>query len=38
MIYITLGTQASDFSRCMKMVERLVVEANIKDQVVAHIG
>lgn len=38
MIYITLGTQASDFSRCMKMVERLVVEANIKDQVVAQIG
>ena len=34
MIYVTLGTQAKDFSRCMKMVEDLVVEANIKDKVV----
>lgn len=38
MIYVTLGTQANDFSRCMKMVEELVVEANIKDKVVAQTG
>lgn len=38
MIYVTLGTQANDFSRCMKMVEDLVVEANIKDKVVAQTG
>lgn len=38
MIYVTLGTQAKDFSRCMKMVEDLVVEANIKDKVVAQTG
>lgn len=38
MIYVTLGTQAKDFSRCMKMVEELVVEANIKDKVVAQTG
>lgn len=38
MIYVTLGTQAKDFSRCMKMVEDLMVEANIKDKVVAQTG
>lgn len=38
MIYVTLGTQASDFSRCMRMVEELVIEANIKDIVVAQTG
>lgn len=38
MIYVTLGTQASDFSRCMKMVEELVIETNIKDKVVAQTG
>lgn len=38
MIFVTLGTQASDFSRCMKMVERLVTEINIKDKVVAQTG
>lgn len=38
MIYVTLGTQASDFSRCMKMVEELVEEANIKEKIVAQTG
>ena len=38
MIYVTLGTQACDFSRCMKMVEELVIQVNIKDRVVAQTG
>lgn len=38
MIYVTLGTQASDFSRCMKMVENLAEKANIKDKIVAQTG
>ncbi len=38
MIYVTLGTQGCDFSRCMKMVEDLIITANIKDKVVAQIG
>lgn len=38
MIYVTLGTQACDFSRCMKMVEELILQANIKDKVVVQTG
>lgn len=38
MIYITLGTQACDFSRCMKMVEELIREVDIKDRLVAQTG
>lgn len=38
MIYITLGTQACDFSRCMKMVEELISEMNITDKIVAQTG
>ncbi len=38
MIYITLGTQGSDFSRCLRMVERLMVERRIKDEVIAQVG
>lgn len=37
MIFVTLGTQAKDFSRLMKMVEELVVAFDIKD-VVAQVG
>ena len=37
MIFITLGTQAKDFSRLMKMVEDLVREYGIKD-VIAQTG
>ncbi len=38
MIYITLGTQACDFSRCLKMVEEMIHENIIKDKVIAQTG
>lgn len=38
MIYITLGTQACDFTRCMKMVEDLIQACNIREQIVAQVG
>lgn len=38
MIYITLGTQARDFSRCLRMVEQLITERGIKEKVVAQVG
>lgn len=38
MIYITLGTQGADFSRCLKMVEQLIEEENIQDEVIAQVG
>lgn len=37
MIFVTLGTQAKDFSRLMRMVEDFAQEFNIKD-IVAQIG
>lgn len=38
MIYITLGTQACDFTRCIKMVEELIRKVGIKDKIVAQTG
>lgn len=38
MIYITLGTQGADFSRCLKMVEQLIEDENIQDEVIAQVG
>lgn len=38
MIYITLGTQACDFSRCLRMVEELMQNVGIKDRVIAQVG
>lgn len=38
MIYITLGTQGKDFSRCLKMVEQLMVERKINDEIIAQVG
>ncbi len=38
MIYITLGTQGRDFSRCLKMVEQLIIERNIEDEIIAQVG
>lgn len=38
MIYITLGTQGSDFSRCLKMVEQLIVERGVRDEFIAQVG
>lgn len=38
MIYITLGTQGRDFSRCLKMVEELIKERNLQDKIIAQVG
>ncbi len=38
MIYITLGTQPCDFSRCMRMVEELVSELKMDEPIVAQTG
>ena len=38
MIYVTLGTQPCDFSRCLKMIEELVKVRFIKEKIVAQIG
>lgn len=38
MVYVTLGTQSTDFSRCLKMVESLVEEKLIQEEVVAQVG
>ena len=38
MIFVTLGTQGCDFSRCMRMVEKLIKETDIKEPVIAQTG
>ena len=38
MIYVTLGTQPCDFSRCLKMIEELVKTRSIDEKIVAQIG
>lgn len=38
MIYITLGTQGKDFSRCLKQVESLIEECQITEEVIAQVG
>lgn len=38
MIYITLGTQNNDFSRCLKEFEKIVAEMGIEEEVIAQIG
>lgn len=38
MVFITLGTQDTDFSRCIKEVEKLIDKGLISDKVVAQVG
>lgn len=38
MVYVTLGTQNADFSRCLKEVEQLITSGIIKERVVAQVG
>lgn len=38
MIYVTLGTQACDFSRCLRMIEELVNTCNITERIIAQTG
>lgn len=38
MIFITLGTQPCDFSRCLIMVEELLSTYEIQDEIIAQVG
>lgn len=38
MIFVTLGTQSCDFSRCTKMIDELVSKHSIKEPIIAQIG
>lgn len=38
MIYVTLGTQPCDFSRCLKMIEELIRVRFIEEKIVAQTG
>lgn len=38
MVFVTLGTQAKDFSRCLKMIEALVQDRTINEPVFAQTG
>lgn len=38
MIFVTVGTQAKGFLRCLQEVEKLIESKNIKEDVVAQIG
>lgn len=38
MIFVTLGTQSCDFSRCTKMIEELINKFSINESVIAQIG
>lgn len=38
MIYITLGTQPCDFSRCLTMIEDLLATYTIDEPIIAQIG
>lgn len=38
MVFVTLGTQAKDFSRCLKMIESLVKDKVITEPVFAQTG
>lgn len=38
MIFITLGTQSCDFSRCMKMAEEWANKYDIKEPIIAQTG
>ena len=38
MIYVTLGTQPCDFSRCLRMIEDLMRLKNINEEIIAQVG
>lgn len=38
MIFITLGTQACNFSRCMRMVEEIIKSFKIDEPIIAQVG
>ena len=38
MIFVTLGTQAMDFTRCLRMLDEMIEHYNIKEEVVVQMG
>lgn len=38
MIFVTLGTQAMDFTRCLKMLDEMIEHYGITEEVVVQIG
>lgn len=38
MIFVPLGTQAMDFSRCLKMLDEMIVHYHIREQVIVQMG
>ena len=38
MIFITLGTQSCDFTRCLNMVEELMLNVKIQEPIIAQTG
>ena len=38
MIFVPLGTQAMDFSRCLKMLDEMIEHYNIKEKVIVQLG
>lgn len=38
MIFVTLGTQAMDFTRCLRMLDEMIEHYDIKEDVVVQIG
>lgn len=38
MIFVTVGTQATGFVRCLREVESLIDKFNIKEEIIAQIG
>lgn len=38
MIFVTLGTQATGFNRCLKMLDEMVEHFQIKEEIIVQIG
>ena len=38
MIFVPLGTQAMDFTRCLKMLDEMILHYDIKEEVIAQMG
>lgn len=38
MIFVPLGTQAMDFTRCLKMLDEMIAYYGIKDEVIVQMG
>lgn len=38
MIFVPLGTQAMDFTRCLKMLDEMILHYDIKEEVIVQMG